>query len=205
MHTATKAWKAAPKAPHFSEVTASEFATKNGSPKRIQSLKKKTEIQAAVTELRDFLGIDHLVYLHLQIWRQPVRRPLHSLDLSASWLARYLGMGYADVDPILREGFGRTLPFEWRELESCSGPLEADFLADAAKHGVGPHGYSIPVSTKHGHRGLFALSFSGPEAEWNEFLVASQPALIQIANRLAWPCCGGAFRRGPATPDAEGA
>jgi DNA-binding CsgD family transcriptional regulator len=146
-------------------------------------IEEKPDIQAAVSELRNFLRIDHLVYVTSKFGGSPSTDPYIRLTYPASWLARYLGMGYADVDPILREGFARTLPFEWRELGISGGP-EAAFLADAAAHGVGPHGYSVPVSTKHGHRGLLAASFSGSEQEWARFLAATQPALIQIANRL---------------------
>lgn len=146
-------------------------------------VEKKTEIQTVVTELRDFLSVDHLVYVTSKFGGSPSADPYIRLTYPASWLARYLGMGYADVDPILREGFQRTLPFEWNEL-GISGGAEAAFLADAAAHGVGPHGYSIPVTTKHGHRGLLAVSCSGSEEEWTRFLASTRTGLIQIANRL---------------------
>ena len=74
-------------------------------------------------------------------------------------------MGYVDVDPVVREGFRRSLPFRWSEL-TIQTAAEASFLADALAHGVGPHGFSIPVQTKHGHRGLFSISSSCSEQEW---------------------------------------
>ena len=92
-------------------------------------------------------------------------------------------MGYADIDPVLREGFQRTLPFKWNEL-TIQSPAEASFMADALSHGVGPHGFSIPVVTKHGHRALFSMSFSRSEQEWANFLTTNRSTLIQIANRL---------------------
>lgn len=92
-------------------------------------------------------------------------------------------MGYADVDPVLREGFRRTLPFNWNEL-TIQSAAEASFLADALSHGVGPHGFSIPVLSKHGHRALLSISFSRSEQEWRNFLATTQSTLIQIANRL---------------------
>ena len=70
-------------------------------------IERKTEIQAVVTELRDFLKIDHLVYYTSKFGGSPSTNPYIRLTFPASWLARYLGMGYADVDPILREGFRR--------------------------------------------------------------------------------------------------
>jgi LuxR family transcriptional regulator, quorum-sensing system regulator CinR len=171
------------KAIHFGEMTASEQRDKKRLIQAYSIIEQTAEIQTVVTGLRDFLNVDHLVYVTSKFGRSPSTDPYIRLTYPASWLARYLGMGYSDVDPILREGFQRTLPFEWRELGISGGP-EAAFLADAAAHGVGPHGYSIPVSTKHGHRGLLAVSFSGLDEDWTKFLASTRPDLIQIANRL---------------------
>ena len=92
-------------------------------------------------------------------------------------------MGYVDIDPVLREGFLRTLPFDWSELKIQS-VAEIAFLTDALRHGVGPHGLSIPIRSKHGHRGLFSISFSRSEREWVKFRENSLSLLIQVANRL---------------------
>jgi LuxR family transcriptional regulator, quorum-sensing system regulator CinR len=92
-------------------------------------------------------------------------------------------MGYDDVDPIAREGFKRTLPFDWSEIEA-SNAMEASFLADAEKHGIGPRGFSIPVFSKHGHRGLFSVASARSERDWNDFLAGNRRVLIEIANRL---------------------
>jgi DNA-binding CsgD family transcriptional regulator len=168
---------------HFGGVMSNDVGGEKWLTDAYAIIEKKPDIQTVVTALRDFLDIVQLVYVTSKFGASPSADPYIRLTYPASWLARYLAKGYADVDPILREGFRRTLPFEWREL-GADGGAEAAFLADAASHGVGPHGYSIPVSTKHGHRGLFAVSFSGAEEEWAEFLGATQAALIQIANRL---------------------
>jgi LuxR family transcriptional regulator, quorum-sensing system regulator CinR len=170
-------------ASHFGRAVATELRDEKWLIEAYSIVEKKAEIQAIVTQLRDFLNIDHLVYYTSKRGSSPSVDPYFRLTYPASWLARYVGMGYADVDLILREGFLRTLPFEWCELDT-SNDAEAAFLADAAAHGVGPHGYSIPVLTKHGHRGLFTVSSSGSEGEWCKFLATTQPGLVQIANRL---------------------
>ena len=162
---------------------ATELRDENWLTEAYSIIEKRAEIQTVVTELRDFLKVDHLVYFTSKFGGSPSADPYIRLTYPASWLARYLAMGYADVDPILREGFRRTLPFEWSELDRSSNS-EAAFLADAAAHGVGPHGYSVPVSSKHGHRGLLAVSFSGSEEEWTKFLATAQSSLVQIAHRL---------------------
>jgi LuxR family transcriptional regulator, quorum-sensing system regulator CinR len=141
------------------------------------------EMEAAITRLRDLLNITHLVYHSSKLGVSPSVDPYIRLTYPASWIKRYLQMGYVDIDPVVREGFRRTLPFDWSELK-LQDAAEMSFLADALAHGVGPHGLSIPVRSKHGHRGLFSISFSGSKDQWLAFLRNSRPTLIQIANRV---------------------
>ena len=141
------------------------------------------DMELTVSKLRDILNIDHLVYHSSKLGASPSADPYIRLTYPDSWIKRYLQMGYIDIDPVIREGFLRTLPFDWSELQ-LQGAAEASFLMDALAHGVGPRGYSIPVLSKYGHRGLFSISFSRSEAEWLAFLQKGQPMLVQIANRL---------------------
>jgi DNA-binding CsgD family transcriptional regulator len=141
------------------------------------------EIQDAIVALRDLLGVDHVVYHSSKLGASPSIDPYIRLTYPASWIARYLQMNYVDIDPVLREGFRRTLPFEWRELE-IQNPREGELMVDALAHGVGPHGYSIPVRSKQGHRGLFSVSSSKSDQDWADFLKTAKPILIEVANRL---------------------
>ncbi len=141
------------------------------------------DTEAAIAKLRDLLKVDHLVYHSSKLGARPSADPYIRLTYPAAWIKRYLQMGYIDVDPVVREGFVRTLPFDWSELK-VQGPAEIGFLTDALAHGVGPHGLSIPVQSKHGHRALFSISFSRSREEWAEFVKANLPSLIQIANRV---------------------
>ena len=141
------------------------------------------EMDATITKLRDLLNVDHLVYHSSKLGASPSVDPYIRLTYPASWIKRYLQMGYVDIDPVVREGFLRTLPFDWAELK-IQGAAEASFLADALAHGVGPRGFSIPVQSKHGHRALFSISFSRSEKEWRNFLKSTQPTVIEIANRV---------------------
>ena len=141
------------------------------------------DMEAAVVELRDLLGVDHLVYHSSRLGASPSADPYIRLTYPASWIKRYLQMGYVDVDPVLREGFLRTLPFDWSEL-AIQSETEGAFLMDALAHKVGPHGLSIPVRSKRGHRGLFSVSFSRSAEEWQEFRKSNLPILIEVANGL---------------------
>jgi DNA-binding CsgD family transcriptional regulator len=140
-------------------------------------------MEVAIAKLRDLLNVDHIVYHTSKLGASPSADPYIRLTYPASWIKRYLQMGYVDVDPVLREGFLRTLPFEWSELQIQSA-AEASFLTDALEHGVGPHGLSVPIQSKHKHRGLFSISSSRSEIEWKNFVKTTQPTVIQIANRV---------------------
>src|ERR1700704_6470343 len=127
------------------------------------------EMDAVIARLRDFLEIDHLVYHSSKMGASPSVEPYIRLTYPAAWIKRYLQMGYVDVDPVVREGFLRTLPFDWSELK-IQTVAEASFLTDAFTHGVGPRGFSIPVRGRNGHRALFSISSSRSETEWGSFL-----------------------------------
>jgi len=141
------------------------------------------DMEMMIAELRDLLNVDHLVYHSSKLGASPSADPYIRLTYPAAWIKRYLQMGYIDIDPVIREGFRRALPFDWSELKIQSAQ-EVSFLTDALAHGVGPHGLSIPLQSKHGHRALFSISFSRSKDEWTKFVKTSLPALIEIANRI---------------------
>ena len=141
------------------------------------------DIDVVVARLRDFLAVDHIVYHSSKLGASPSVDPYIRLTYPASWIKQYLQNNYVDVDPVLREGFQRMLPFQWSEL-TVSTEREMVFLHDALAHGVGPFGLSIPVIGKHGHRGLFSISFAGTQEAWEAFVAENMPLLVEIANRL---------------------
>ena len=141
------------------------------------------DIDVVVARLRDFLAVDHIVYHSSKLGASPSVDPYIRLTYPASWIKQYLQNNYVDVDPVLREGFQRMLPFQWSEL-TVSTDREMVFLHDALAHGVGPFGLSIPVIGKHGHRGLFSISFAGTPEAWEAFVAENMPLLVEVANRL---------------------
>jgi DNA-binding CsgD family transcriptional regulator len=126
---------------------------------------------------------DVIVYHSSKLGVSPSVEPYIQLTYPALWIKRYLERGYVDIDPVLREGFHRTLPFDWSELTIRSDE-EAAMLGDAIAHGVGPNGLSIPLRSKQGHRGLFSISHASGREEWVQFRDAHLSLLIEIGNRL---------------------
>ena len=141
------------------------------------------DVEATVTRLRDLLNVDHLVYHSSKLGVSPSIDPYIRLTYPASWIKQYLTMNYVDLDPVLKEGFVRTLPFDWTEMK-VESEAQGAFLMDALAHGVGPHGMSVPVRSKQGHRGLFSVSFARSAEEWAEFKETRLNLVIAIANRV---------------------
>src|SRR5271163_4725547 len=75
------------------------------------------EMEETIAKLRDILNVDHLVYHSSKLGTSPSVDPYIRLTYPAPWIKQYLQMGYIDIDPVLREGFLRTLPFDWSELK----------------------------------------------------------------------------------------
>src|ERR1700734_4269443 len=101
------------------------------------------DMDGVVSKLRVLLKLDHVVYYSAKLEAPTV--PYIRLTYPGSWVKRYLQMGYGEVDLVLREGFKRTLPFEWKEMQFVS-PAEAGLHSDALGPGIGPHGHPIPVA-----------------------------------------------------------
>jgi DNA-binding CsgD family transcriptional regulator len=141
------------------------------------------DTEDVIVQLRDFLRVDHLVYHSSRLGSSPSADPYIRLTYPASWIKRYLQMNYVEVDPVLREGFQRTLPFDWSEI-AITRQEEMALMIDALAHGVGPHGMSIPLVSKRGHRGLFSISFAGTPEAWAVFKEQNRDLSIQIANRI---------------------
>ena len=79
-------------------------------------IEKTLDTELVVCKLRELLQIDHVVYHSSKLGVSPTADPYIRLTYPASWIRRYLIMGYGDIDPVLREGFQRTLPFKWNDL-----------------------------------------------------------------------------------------
>ena len=139
-------------------------------------------VQDAVVALRDAYGLDHATYHHAQIFGQTMDAPYVRSTYPAEWLARYLLRGYIRVDPVVREGFARQLPFDWRELTLT--PSARDLMIDAAAHGLAGNGYSIPLIDKQLRRALFSITANVPGPQWDEFIRGNAVDLAELANRI---------------------
>jgi DNA-binding CsgD family transcriptional regulator len=138
-------------------------------------------VEKAVVLIRDNYGLDHATYHHARIIGD-IDAPYVKSTYPAQWLARYLLRGYLHVDPVVREGFSRQLPFDWRELTMTRDAH--DLMLDALAHGLGGFGYSIPLVDKQVRRALFSINSGMPADEWDTFIKRHARGLAELAARI---------------------
>lgn len=121
-------------------------------------------VSAALHTVRDHYGLANVTYHLAQTVGGEVDSPFVRTTYPDPWVARYLLKGYVSRDPVVRAGFGRSLPFDWSEVEI--GSADQPFLADAERHGVGGQGYSIPITDRAKRRALLSVNSHLPLASW---------------------------------------
>ncbi|MEN0002114.1 MAG: autoinducer binding domain-containing protein [Pseudomonadota bacterium] len=136
-----------------------------------------------VFQLRDRLGVKHLVYHAARHLTKPVDDPFIRLTYPADWVHRYLTQNYMQIDPVIREGFTRTLPFNWGEVGPAND-CEQAFFRDAASHNIGNNGYSIPLRDKTGRRALFSVSSDDTPDRWAERCLTNKRLWLAVGNFL---------------------
>lgn len=135
--------------------------------------------------VQDALQIFHLVYgvdfstYHLAFTIvDVVDTPYVRTTYDAAWISRYLLRDYVKIDPILREGLVRQLPFDWREVDVP--PTAHAFLLDAQRHDIGANGYSIPIVDKS-RRALLSLNSRLPGDDWSATIAQYREEWLELA------------------------
>jgi DNA-binding CsgD family transcriptional regulator len=97
-----------------------------------------------------------------------------------AWVSRYLLSGHVRIDPVVREGFLRQLPFDWRELDVT--PESLVFFDDASRHGVARNGFSIPVTDKVGRRAILSFNTNASAADWQNIVNRYRSDWLEVAH-----------------------
>ncbi|MFD0916446.1 autoinducer binding domain-containing protein [Pseudahrensia aquimaris] len=150
-----------------------------------KAIESEKSVEQSINALNRVLAEDgaakFIAYHSSRLGARPSVDPYIRLTYPASWIKRYLTRGYIDVDPVVREGFSRSLAFDWTEIEIIS-EAEKAFFEDAAEHEVGVNGLSIPLIGRYGHRGLFSISSDLPFQEWSEWWRPKISDLLEIGH-----------------------
>jgi hypothetical protein len=78
------------------------------------------------------------------------------------WITRYINRRYSFLDPVGQFCRAAEQGFFWDRLDLSAPPL-LTFWADAAAHGVGPSGFTLPIISERGDK--LAISVCSTEEE----------------------------------------
>jgi LuxR family transcriptional regulator, quorum-sensing system regulator CinR len=138
-------------------------------------------VNDAIVAMRDVYGVSHLTYHHAQTVAGTIDAPFVRTTYPAEWVARYLLKGYVAIDPIVREGMQRSLPFLWSDVEAT--PEAGDMLADAVRHGLGPYGYSIPITDRARRRALLSINDTS-RPDWPDYVASHREGWSELAHAI---------------------
>jgi DNA-binding CsgD family transcriptional regulator len=138
------------------------------------------DLSASLKAIASEIGVRHIAHLRFA----PDKRceatlPTAIATYSRGWQTHYFLKGYGYTDPVVAHGRNAVLPFDWETLASDAPDVLA-FFADAAKHGVGRNGLSIPVRNRLIHS-LVSFTSDHSKIEWAQFKCKSMVALQKLS------------------------
>jgi hypothetical protein len=120
-----------------------------------------SELAGLLGRLAEALGFNHCT-LHVVSEAMSTNFTTKVLTTySEEWIARYVNRRYSFIDPVGRTCLAAERGFFWDSLDHSALPLRS-FWADAAAHGVGPSGFTMPITSERGDK--IAVSVCSTEA-----------------------------------------
>jgi hypothetical protein len=96
----------------------------------------------------------------------------------SSWAKSYLDNFYEAIDPIMAHASQHMEGFYWSEVP-VDAPIAREFMATAAKNGVGPSGYTNNVCTRGGDRiGVSLCSSEAPLDFYERFSTFAEDIVV---------------------------
>ena len=121
------------------------------------------ELQIWAHELRDCLGVAHVVYHTGNIKGEQVG----AFTYDIAWVRRYIERDFAQYDPVVLGAIRRFTPMDWKTLD-WSAPQARQLMREAAAAGVGNQGWSVPIWGPGGEFAVFTVNHNASDDEWAE-------------------------------------
>jgi len=129
----------------------------------------ESDIRDSLEAIASEIGIRHIVHLQFASDKTGgASLPTAVATYSRSWQTHYFLNDYVHIDPVVARGRNAVMPFDWETLASDEPTVHA-FFADAARHGVGRNGMSIPVRNGRDAHALVSFTSDHAKAEWAEY------------------------------------
>lgn len=146
---------------------------------RLQTTKSIEELQVWAHELRDHLGVAHVMYHTGTLKREQIGAFTYSLE----WAHTYVERRYMAIDPVVLGALKRFHPMDWKSLD-WSNPLAREMRRKSIAAGLGNQGWSIPIWGPQGEFALFAVNHTADDADWADFTSRNAKELLLISHLM---------------------
>lgn len=123
------------------------------------------DIDGFIHRVREAYGVKHVTYLSFSKSRCGEITPYLKTTYRPEWVGRYITMSYMSIDPVVENGFGRMLPFDWSDLDTSEGQVRQLF-GESIEFGVGRNGLTIPIVGDR-TRGMLAITSDESPRDWS--------------------------------------
>jgi DNA-binding CsgD family transcriptional regulator len=144
---------------------------------RLQTTSSIEELQAWAHELRDVLGVLHVIYHSANLKGEQVG----AFTYDIAWVRRYIEKDYKSVDPVVLGALRRFTPMDWKSLD-WSSPQARQMMREAMAHGLGNQGWSVPIWGPGGEFAMFSVNDNATDAEWERFTRAHAKDFLLISH-----------------------
>ena len=144
---------------------------------RLPTTKSIEELQVWVHELRDALGVAHVIYHTANIKGEQVGAFTYGLD----WVRHYIERDYQAIDPVLLGAVRRFHPIDWKTLD-WSSPHARQMMRAALAAGLGNQGWSIPIWGPSGEFAIFTVNHRADDDDWAAYTRARAKELLMVAH-----------------------
>jgi len=129
---------------------------------------EQKDLRETLKAVASDIGVSHISYIRFAQDKSEDTSVFTAIvTYSRKWQTNYFLKQYVNSDPVIAHGRSAVMPFDWEIFDG--DPEALAFLTDAAEHGVGCNGLSIPVRTRRGIISLVSFTSDHPRVEWEQY------------------------------------
>jgi len=144
---------------------------------RLQTTKSIEELQVWAHELRDALGVTHVIYHTATIKGEQVG----AFTYDIAWVRRYVERDYKTIDPVVLGALRRFHPMDWKSLDWSSAAAR-QMLREAQAAGLGNQGWSVPIWGPGGEFAMFSVNHRADDDAWAAYTRDHAKDLLLISH-----------------------
>lgn len=141
------------------------------------------DLNAAISDVRDRYGFNHLVFLLVRPANHPNIAPLFCATYPEEWTSLYLRNNYLKIDPVIQFSQTGFLPYDWSGLNRTSEAARL-FFKEAKAFGVGVNGLTVPIRGPGGERSLLSATSNLRGKDWRTLRTSSKNDLLVLSHFL---------------------